>query len=128
MIVEPRTDDRRLVATGWLAIGTPILAWMAHLIFCAGYAAATGRGRTGVASGCRYGATSWPFHVATAATVVICLVSLAAALHVLRSSGADGREAGHLRFLGLLGIGSSVSNLVLILGEGSIVVFLHSCA
>ena len=44
-----------------------------------------------------------------------------------RNGSGEGDLSSQYRFLGLLGIGSAVFNLVLILAEGSVVLFLWSC-
>ncbi len=88
-----------------------------------------GRDRIGPSSACTHGIAVWPLHVGTAVGVVACLISLASAMFVFRRrDGSDeGSLASQYRFLGLLGIGSSMFNLVLIVGEGTVVRFLHAC-
>ncbi len=129
MNVETRTDERRIALIGWTAVVVPIVAWMAHLIFSAAYVASTGRGRIGASSVCRPGAALWPLHLGTGVGVLACLASLALATLVSRQpiEPGTGGLGSQYRFLGLLGIGSSVFNLVLILAEGSAVPFLHGC-
>jgi hypothetical protein len=129
MTVNIRTDERRMALIGWTAVGVPVVAWMAHLIFSAAYAASTGRGRIGASSACRPGAALWPLHLATGIGVLACVGSLVLATFVYRqrNGAGEGGLSSQYRFLGLLGIGSSVFNLVLILAEGSAVPFLHGC-
>jgi hypothetical protein len=67
----------------------------------------------------------------TVASVLPCLAALAVATALYRRRlhvPDDGSTmASQYRFLGLLGIASSVANIVLILGEGAVVPFLHGC-
>ncbi len=114
---------------GWAAVGIPVLAWMGHLAFSAAYAAEAGRDRIGPSSACTHGIAVWPLHLGTAVGALFCLASLAAAVFVHGRGTGSGDEglASQYRLLGVLGVGSSVFNLVLILGEGSVVQFLHAC-
>jgi hypothetical protein len=115
---------------GWAAIVGSTMAWAAHLVFSGAWAVFGGRARAGPSSACVYGQT-WPLHLATVATALVCLTTLAVAWAVYRHHGdatsGDGSVAGQLRFLGLVGIGASIVNLLLILAEGSYVFFLRSC-
>jgi hypothetical protein len=124
-----RTEARRMALLGWTAVTVPIVAWMLHLIFSAAYVASAGRGRIGASSACRTGAAVWPLHLGTVVGVVTCLASLALAafVHQHRNGSGEGDASSQYRFLGLLGIASSVFNLVLIVAEGSVVLFLWSC-
>lgn len=122
----PRSAPRGVVALGWIAFALPVGAWIAHLVVCAGYAASTGETSVGAAA-CRSGAAIWPYHLATVAAAAVCVACGVVAVSLLRSGG-DAGATNELRFLGLLALGSSVFNLVLVLAEGSVVVFLHSCA
>ena len=124
-----RTDERRIALIGWTAVSLPVAAWMAHLIFSAAYAASAGRGRIGASTACRSGVATWPLHVGTVVGALTCLGSLALAFFVYRhrNGSGEGDLSSQYRFLGLLGIGSAVFNLVLILAEGSVVLFLWSC-
>lgn len=129
MTIAVQAEQRRLTLIGWIAVGVPIFAWMAHLIFSAAYAASAGRGRIGPSSACHQGIATWPLNVGTAAGVLTCLATLALAVfvHGHGNGSGEGGLSSQYRYLGLLGIGSSVFNLVLIVAEGTIVFFLHSC-
>lgn len=124
-----RTDERRVALIGWTAVTVPIVAWMLHLIFSAAYVASAGRGRVGASTACRTDVALWPLHVGTAVGALTCLASLALAWFVYRrrNGSGEGDVSSQYRFLGLLGIASSVFNLVLIVAEGSVVLFLWSC-
>jgi hypothetical protein len=124
----PRT--RTLVLLGWLSIAVSTGAWIAHLLFIVVWVGVQGRGRAGLGSACTTGAVA-PFHLATLVTALLALGALAASAFVYREhdrvAPSDPELAGQFRFLGLLGIGTAVFNLVLILFEGSYVLFLRSC-
>ncbi len=129
MSLDVQTDERPMALIGWAAVGVPLLAWMGHLVFSAAYAAYAGRDRIGPSSACTHGIAVWPLHLGTAVGALFCLASLAAAafVHHQRNGTGSGGLSSQYRFLGLLGIASSVFNLALILGEGSVVPFLHAC-
>jgi hypothetical protein len=122
---------RVLAVLAWSAIAISTVAWTVHLVFVATWVTVSGRGRAGPAAGgiCDTGPTT-PYHLATLVTALLALIALAMAAHVYRERHVDPDDAplaGQLRFLGLIGIASAVFNLVLILWEGSYVLFLGHC-
>jgi hypothetical protein len=124
----PRT--RTVVLLGWLSVALSIVAWTSHLVFTGIWVAVSGRGRNGLGPVCATGPTA-PFHLATVVTALVTIGALAMSVHVFRERDRldppDARLGGQLQFLGLLGIGVAVFNLVLILWEGSYVFFLGHC-
>jgi hypothetical protein len=130
MTTEAPPRTRMLALLGWLSIAVSVVAWTSHLFFTGIWVEVSGRGRGGAGSVCETGPTA-PFHLATVVTALLALVALAMSLHVYRRRDAvepvDPRLPGQLRFLGLLGIGAAIFNLVLILWEGSYVFFLGHC-
>jgi hypothetical protein len=121
---------RTAVLLGWLSLALSIAAWTSHLLFTGIWVGVSGRGRNGVGPVCDTGPTA-PFHVATVVTALVAIGALAMSVHVFRERDRldppDARLGGQLQFLGLLGIGAAVFNLVLILWEGSYVFFLGHC-
>jgi hypothetical protein len=130
MTTQSDHGPRFYAVLGWGAVVGSTAAWVTHLVFSAAWSVEGGRSRAGASAACTHGPT-WPLHVATALTAAICLVALGAALIVLRhradASSGSGSLDGQLRFLGLLGVAAAVINLVLIVLEGSYVLFLRSC-
>jgi len=115
---------------GWGAVVASTAAWTSHLLFTAAWAVEGGRARSGPGATCAYG-TAWPMHVATVLTAGVCVLALVAAGIVYRhrddADPGSGTLEGQLRFLGLLGLATAAVNLLLILVEGSYVLFLRSC-
>jgi hypothetical protein len=127
MSVETPSRTRLLTFVGWSAIVVPTAAWAVHLVFTASFAGFGGRGRAGTAP-CSVG-PEWPMHLATAVTALACVAGAFAAHAVYRyhDGSGSGSLAGQYRLLGLIGYASAAFNLVLILVEGSYVIFLGHC-
>jgi hypothetical protein len=127
MNAEAPTRRRVLTLVAWSAIAVPTAAWAVHLVFTAAFAGYGGRGRAGTAP-CQVG-PEWPMHLATAVTALLCVAGAVAAHAVYRQHDGSGSGSlgGQYRLLGLLGYASAAFNLVLILIEGSYVIFLGHC-
>jgi hypothetical protein len=123
-----RTPERALVRYSerlvWSAALIGIPAWLIHLVF---EAAMTGY--TTSHPGWR-----WTLHLATAVTALATLAGMAICFELLRAAdrtprdGAESDDASALnisRFLGGLGLLLGVTNLALILMEGSYVIFVR---
>lgn len=112
---------RRVSILGWGAVIVSTGAWIVHLVFSVAYT-------TGALGDC---ATfpEWPIHAATAITGVACLVTLAISIWITRLANAttEGSDSAQWHFLGMLGVGTSIFNFVLIVAEGSFVLFLWRC-
>jgi hypothetical protein len=130
MTMQSGHSPRFYAVLGWGAVAVSTAAWVTHLIFSAAWSVEGGRSRAAASAACGHGPT-WPLHLATALTAAVCLIALGAALIVLRHRADTPSESdsldGQLRFLGQLGVGAAVVNLVLIVLEGSYVFFLRSC-
>jgi len=96
----------------WYAVVVPITAWLVHLTAEASLVQHT----------CNASGTQWPMHAVTAVCVAVTLSAMAVALRMSQT------PEGPWRFLGLLGVIVGSANLVLILLEGSYVVFIKACA
>jgi hypothetical protein len=96
----------------WYAVVAPIVAWLVHLTAEASLVQHT----------CNSSGTQWPMHAVTAVCVAVTLSAVAVAFRMSQT------PEGPWRFLGLLGLILAGANLVLILLEGSYVVFIKACA
>lgn len=112
----------------WFAVGGSIGAWIVHLIAVASLAriACTG---SGAATWWNYGIT-----IALAGVTVFAMV-LSEGLRRMGKAGGDGspttigREGfANLEFLGWFGLAVGAANLLLILFEGSMAIWLSPCA
>ena len=94
--------------------GGSTAAWIGHLIFAASF----------VQYSCNVPGTLWYQHVATAFAAAICVHAAWVAYGLHREGQADaedaGTPAGANNFVGLVGIIVALTNLLLILGEGSV--------
>ena len=100
------------VRAAWYAVVAPIVAWLVHLTAEASLVQHT----------CNSSGTQWPMHAVTAVCVAVTLSAMAVAFRMAQA------PEGPWRFLGLLGVIVGSANLVLILLEGSYVVFIKACA
>jgi hypothetical protein len=107
--------EQSLQAIGWASIAVSIVAWMAHLI-----------GSAGTVAFAREQDAKWLLHLGTLVAVLVVVAAGAASLYVLaRSKTAEDEESAHqLHFLGVLGAVTALFNLVLVLAEGSFVIWL----
>jgi hypothetical protein len=96
----------------WFAVVAPIVAWLVHLTTEASLVQHT----------CTSSGTQWPMHAVTAVCVAVTLSAMAVALRMAQT------PEGPWRFIGLLGLILAAANLVLILLEGSYVLFIKACA
>jgi len=121
MTATIRSHPRALSVLGWASVIVSTGAWIVHLVFSVAYT-------TGALGDC---ATfpEWPIHAMSAITGVTCLVTLAVSAWITRVANAtvEGTESAQLHFLGMLGVGTSIFNFVLIVAEGSFVLFLWTC-
>ena len=103
--------DSPSVAAGWFAVAGGIAAWMAHLTAEASL----------VGLVCQHPDLKWTMHAATAACVLVTLTALAVSVRLVRTPSTP------WQFVGWLGVISSVVNVVLIVFEGSYVIFIRPC-
>lgn len=107
-------------ALTWFAVFGGIGAWMVHLVAEASFT--------------RFSCTesaNWLLHGLTAAMVAVALLATGLSWRLAQSGSdddAEGSSAGTARFLGLFGVVTGVTNVVLILLEGSYVFFIRPCA
>jgi hypothetical protein len=107
----------------WLAALIGIPAWIAHLTFLAAMVPFTDN----------HSGWEWTLHAATAITALITLAGMAVCWDLWRSAGVevadpdtpDVSPAALSRFLGFFGLVIGATNLVLILVEGSYVLFVR---
>jgi len=97
-------------------------AWIAHLVFAASF----------VKYSCNAGGVNWAQHLSTAFFSLITIHATWVAYGLFREGRADGEDAGTSmgvnNFIGVVGILVCLTNLLLILGEGSFVSLIHqSC-
>ena len=92
-----------------LAIAIPILAWIVHL----GASAAL------VHESCTHSSVEWIMHGLTAVTALICIGCALIGVAAWRRSA--------LHFLGVLIVAVSLTNLLVIVWEGSYTAFLSPC-
>ena len=95
----------------WYAVVAPIVAWLVHLSAEASLVQHT----------CNSSGTQWPMHAVTAVCVAVTLSAMAVAFRMAQ------HPSGPWRFLGLLGVILGAANLVLILLEGSYILFISAC-
>jgi hypothetical protein len=96
----------------WFAVVTPIVAWLVHLTGEASLVRLT----------CNRSGGQLPMHLLTAGCIAATLWAIAVALRIAR------HPDGPWRFIGLLGLILGGANVVLILLEGSYVLFINACA
>jgi hypothetical protein len=94
-------------------------AWIAHLIFASSFVQYT----------CNAPGTLWYQHVGTAVAAAICIHAAWVAYGLHREGRADSEDAGTSmganNFIGVVGILVALTNLLLILGEGSFSGLIH---
>ena len=96
----------------WYAVVAPIAAWVVHLCAEASLVQHT----------CNSSGTPWPMHAVTGVCIAVTLSAMAVAFRISQTPAAP------WRFVGLMGVIVGAANLVLILLEGSYVVFIKACA
>jgi len=103
----------------WYALLGSIAAWLIHLCFGAGFVQYT----------CNVPGTTWIQHVATAVCAAATVLAMVWSARLVREGGGADEESGttwgRTRFLGVMGLLIGAIDLLLILGEGSVVVFVH---
>ena len=107
----------------WLAALIGIPAWIAHLTFLAAMVPYTDD----------HPGWDWTLHAATAVTALVTLAGAALCFDLWRRAGsvepdtdtADLNPSALSRFIGFFGLATGVTNLVLILAEGSYVFFVR---
>ena len=118
---EPVTTVRYSEFVVWAAVLVGIPAWAVHLVFTAAMARFVEV----------HPGWMWTMHLATAVTALATLAGMAICADLLRVAGRpdthgdDASAAGLTRFLAALGLLVGVSNLMLILLEGSYVIFVR---
>jgi len=94
-------------------------AWMAHLFFASSF----------VRYSCNAGGVNWAQHLFTVLMALVCIHAAWVAYGLYREGRADAEDAGTSmganNFIGVVGIIVCLTNLLLILGEGSFVVLIH---
>jgi len=99
--------------------GGSTAAWMAHLFFASSF----------VRYSCNAGGVNWGQHVATAFCALVALHATWVAVGLYREGRTDaedaGTPAGANNFIGVVGIIVGLTNLLLILAEGSFVSLIH---
>ena len=107
----PRVRHRGLKVA--YVIGGSTAAWMAHLFFASSFVQYT----------CNAHGTLWYQHVATAVCAAVCVHATWVAYGLHKEGQADAEDAGTSlgvnNFIGLVGILVALTNLLLLLGEGS---------
>jgi hypothetical protein len=95
-------------------------AWMAHLFFASSF----------VRYSCNVHGTGWVQHVATAFFALIAVHATWVAVGLYREGRTDPEDAGTPlganNFIGVVGVIVGLTNLLLILAEGSFVGLIHS--
>jgi hypothetical protein len=114
-------DRSRLwrIANVWFAVFGGIGAWAVHIIFEASF----------VRYRCNAGSGSGVMHLVTAVTAIATVVAMALSwrlMHLGDDESADS-QIGRARFLGITGLLIGGINLMLILLEGSYVLFWRAC-
>jgi hypothetical protein len=104
--------DEPSTVAGWFAVTGGIGAWLAHITALSAL----------VEPACGKSGAEWAMHGAT----LVCALLAAAALAVSLALARNDSRPWH--FVGQVGVISSVTNLVLIVFEGSYVVFLSPCS
>jgi len=111
----------------WSAVLAGIPAWIAHLVFEAAMVRFTAV----------HPGWEWTLHAATALTALVTIAGIAICLDLYRRAEStrratpaaavedDASDVALSRFLGALGLLVGVTNLVLILAEGSYVIFVR---
>jgi hypothetical protein len=115
MVVSLRRRGLRVA----YALTGGIAAWMGHLFFASSFVRYT----------CNTRGTTWGQHVATAVFALITIHAGWVAYGLYREGQAATEDAGTPpganHFVGIVGIILSAANLLLILGEGSMVGLIH---
>jgi hypothetical protein len=107
----------------WLAALIGIPAWIAHLTFLAAMVPYTDK----------HSGWDWTLHAATAIAALVTLAGTAVCFDLWRRSGAEEPDTDTAdlnpsalgRFIGFFGLATGLTNLVLILAEGSYVLFVR---
>jgi len=107
----------------WLAALIGIPAWIAHLTFLAAMVPYTDE----------HPGWDWTLHAATAITALVTLAGIAVCFDLWRRAGVtepdsdttDLNPSALSRFIGFFGLVTGVTNLVLILAEGSYVILVR---
>jgi hypothetical protein len=99
----------------WLAAALPIVMWTVHLTGSAALAREQ----------CTHSSVTWLLHGLTVVTGLVCIACALVGWSVWR--GARGEANAVFRFLGVLVVAIAVTNLLLIVWEGSYTPFLTSC-
>jgi hypothetical protein len=118
---EARPDTGQVGVKAWAGALVGIGAWTVHIVALASLVELT----------CERPATEWVIHLLTAVTAGVTLLGMWWCLELLRASrdpeGA-GTRGGRRAFLGLFGLMMGAFSVLLILWEGSYVLFLDPCA
>lgn len=105
----------------WAGALVGIGAWNVHIVALASLVQLT----------CERPAVEWVLHVLTAVTAAVTLLGMWWCLELVRASRdpeAAGTRGGRRAFLGLFGLMMGAFSVLLILWEGSYVLFLDACA
>ncbi|HJP65801.1 MAG TPA: hypothetical protein VKA30_05790 [Actinomycetota bacterium] len=96
---------------GWFAATGGIAAWMTHIVVLSSLAK----------EACGSDTAEWAMHAVTLACALVVAAALVVSVRLART------ESRPWRFIGRLGVILSLTNLLLIVFEGSYVVFLGPC-
>jgi hypothetical protein len=101
------------------ALNGAIAAWLAHLIFASSF----------VQYSCNAQGVTWVQHLVTAICALVAIHASWVAYGLYREGQPESEDAGTPRganhFIGLAGMIIGAANLLLILGEGSVVTLIH---
>lgn len=119
-VSEAGPDTGQAGVRAWTGALVGIVAWTVHIVALTSLVDLT----------CRRPSLEWVLHVITAATAGVTLLGLWWCMALVRGGGSDasGSRRGRLRFVGLFGLIMGGFSLLLILWEGSYVLFLDPCA
>ncbi|MDP9019644.1 MAG: hypothetical protein M3N25_02385 [Actinomycetota bacterium] len=120
-VADAGPDTGQVGVKAWTGALVGIVAWMVHITAVASLVELT----------CERPAVEWALHLATAATAGVTLLGMWWCLDLVRGSrdpDAAGTRGGRRMFLGLFGLMMGGFSVLLILWEGSYVLFLDPCA
>jgi hypothetical protein len=118
---EAQSDTGQAGVKAWAGALVGIAAWTVHIVALASLVELT----------CERPATEWVIHLITAVTAGVTLLGMWWCLELVRASRdpeAAGTRGGRRAFLGLFGLMMGAFSVLLILWEGSYVLFLDPCA
>lgn len=118
---QARPDTGQVGVKAWTGALVGIAAWTLHIVALASLIELT----------CERPAVEWALHLLTAVTAGVTLLGMWWCLELVRKSrdsDAAGTRGGRRAFVGLFGLMMGAFSVLLILWEGSYVLFLDPCA